>query len=577
MMRDAAARAWLDAWTGEVRRPLRRSLAAAAAGTLLLCAQAGLLAWALQQAIFTTAGPHRLLPALAAYLLLAAARFVLAVVGRRAGFEAGQQVVATVRSGMLAHMRRLGPVWLTRQSSGDMVTRVVDGVDALAPYYARYLPQKTAAVLLPAVVLATVLPVDWVAGVVLAVTAPLVPLFMVLLGDAAERASQRRWTVLTRLGAQFFDSLQGLVTLRLFGAGRARRDRLEEVGEAYRRETMGVLRMAFLSSLVLEFFATVSIAVVAVLVGFRLMWGDVDFLHGMYALLLAPEFFLPLRALGALRHARMDALSVAGDIGTLLAQEPPEAPAASRRSIRGPVAIGLRDVAFEYDTGRAALRGVTLEVPAGTRTSLVGASGSGKSTLLMMLLGYLQPQRGQVSVNGVDLAELDPQAWRRQIAWVPQRPHLFAGSLRENVLLACPQADAAALHRVAAATGLDAVVAALPAGWDTPVGEHGYGLSGGQAQRVALARALLRDAPLLLMDEPTQHLDADSAGHVTRALAELMRGRTVVQVAHRLATASAADRVVVLEAGRVVESGSPVELATAGGAFQRLLTAEGGA
>ena len=575
MMPGAHAQAWLDARSRDVKRALRTSLAAAATGTVLLCMQAALLAWALQRAIFTGASPRQLLLPLSIYLVLATGRFVLAVRGRRAGFEAGQAVVAAVRSNLLEHLRRLGPAWLVRQSSGDLVTRAVDGIDALAPYYARYLPQKAAAVLLPLVILATVLPVDWVAGVVLLVCAPLVPLFMVLLGDAAERASQRRWITLTRLGAQFHDSLQGLVTLRLFGAGAARRARLAEVGEAYRRETMGVLRMAFLSSLVLEFFATVSIAVVAVLIGFRLMWGDLDFQRGMYALLLAPEFFLPLRALGAQRHARMDALSVAGDVQTLLSQVPSDAMTAGTRVVEGPITLNLRDVVFEHAPGRAALRGVDLDLSAGTRTTLVGASGSGKSTLLLMLLGYLQPQRGRVLVNGIDLAELDPRAWRRQIAWVPQRPHLFAGSLRENVLMANPHASHQALDEVAAITGLDAVVAALPRGWDTPLGEHGHGLSGGQGQRVALARALLREAPLLLLDEPTQHLDVDSADHVNRSLAGLQRGRTVVQVAHHLAVARQADHVVVLDHGRVVESGQPGALATAGGAYQRLLAAEG--
>ncbi len=574
MTRDRAAQAWLDARVDDVRPRLRAALACSLGGVLLLCVQAGLLAWALQQAIFAAVAPVRLLPALALYLVLAAARFALAVHGRRRGFEAGQAVVATVRSQVLERMRRMGPVWLSRQSAGERVTQVVDGIDALAPYYARYLPQKAAAAALPLVVLAVVLPVDWVAGVVLLVSAPLVPLFMVLLGDAAERASQRRWVTLTRLGAQFLDSLQGLVTLRLFGAGRARRARLAEVGERYRRETMAVLRMAFLSSLVLEFFATVSIAVVAVLIGFRLMWGELSFLNGMLALLLAPEFFLPLRALGAQRHARMDALSVAGDIETLLEQAPPEA-ASGHRGVQGPLALRLERVAFAHAAGRPALQDLDLELPAGRCTALVGTSGSGKSTLLLMLLGFVRPQQGRVWVNGIDLLELDPRAWRRQIAWVPQRPHLFAGSVRENILMACPGAENSRLRRAAGVTGLDQVVAMLPGGWDTRIGEHGHGLSGGQAQRVALTRALLRDAPLVLLDEPTQHLDSDSAEAVTRALAELQRDRTVVQVAHRLASARQADRVAVLEAGRVVEAGTPSALAAAGGAFARLLAAEG--
>lgn len=582
MAQTQQAQVWLDAAASKVRRRLRLALAAAITGTVLLCLQAALLAWALQQAIFEQAGVQELVPALADYLLLAGLRFLLAVRGRRASFEAGQEVVATTRKRILDHMRRLGPVWLTHQSGGARITQVVDGIDALAPYYARYLPQKAASALLPLVIVATVFPFDWVSATVMLVSAPLVPLFMVLLGDAAERASQRRWLSLTRLGEQFFDSLRGLVTLRLFGTGQVRRKHLARASDAYRRETMAVLRMAFLSSLVLEFFATVSIAVVAVLVGFRLLWGDLDFFRGMYALLLAPEFFLPLRALGALRHARMDALSVATDLDSLLSQAPgPSVQAAGPRSescmTHAAVALDLKAVRYRHEADRGGVLDFSLSVPAGAHVVLVGASGSGKSTLLQLLLGFLAPQAGSIRVDGADLSTLDPAAWRRRLAWVPQRPHLFAGTLRDNVLMACPQADDAQLERVAAQVGLDSVLQALPAGWDTRLGEYGHGLSGGQAQRVALARALLRDASLVLLDEPTQQLDAGSAATIQRGLTTLRRDRTVIEAAHRLASALQADLVVVMERGRIVESGTPEVLMHAGGAFQHLLEAEAAA
>lgn len=550
---------------------------------MLLCLQAALLAWALHAAIFERAAMLTLVPAIIGYFALAVARALLAVAGRHFGFRAGREVVSGVRTQLTAHLQALGPSWLAGRASGELVTRLVDGVEALEPYFARYLPQLAAAVVLPLVVLAAAFPADWVSALVLLVTAPLVPIFMVLLGEQAQRTSQRRWVTLTHLGERFFDALQGLVTLRLFGAGERERVLLVAGSEAYRRETMAVLRVAFLSSLVLEFFATLGIAVVAVLVGFRLLWGEVVFARGLFVLLLAPEFYLPLRALGALRHARMDALAVAGDVAELLALPTPQAAADFPVDIRAgaraappdaPLGVAFERVSFDHAPGRPGLDALTLALPAGSTTLLVGESGAGKSTLLQTLLGFAVPQLGCIRINGVDLATLDREAWRRQIAWLPQRPHLFVGSVRDNLLMACPHADAHALQQAAAAAGLDEVIAALPAGWDTPLGENGHGLSGGQAQRIGLARALLRDAPLWLLDEPTQHLDAASADAIERTLLRSSAGRTVVWVAHRLSAAPAADAIAVMHAGHIVEHGNHATLLAGNGEYARLLRAQ---
>lgn len=594
---------WLKQRAVTVRGLLRRSLAANALSSVALCVQAWLLAQMLYAASFQQRPWRSLLPSAFAFAVLALARWGLSMASRHYGFRAGRQQVAEVRATLLAHLQQLGPAWLARESSGVWVTRFVDGAGALEAYYARYLPQMASAAVLPIVVLVAVFPADWVAATVLLLTAPLVPIFMILLGNAAERASQRRWTVLTRLGAQFNDLLQGLVTLRLFGAGERAGQLLEIGSETYRRGTMAVLRVAFLSSLVLEFFSTVSIAVVAVLTGFRLLWGEQVFSHAMFVLLLAPEFYLPLRGLGALRHVKMDALAIARDARMLL--ETPVEPqahevhqvsaAASAATIARDVShtdrpialpqdtasrvartVTLQHVSFHYPDGRAGLHDLNIEFASGTTTAVIGPSGAGKSTLLQLVLGLQRPQHGTLLMDGVALDDAASCWWREQLAWLPQRPRLFAGTLRENLLIASPGASQAALVRAASQAGLSAVIAGLPRGWDTPLGEHGYGLSGGEAQRVALARALLRDAPVLVLDEPMQQLDEASIAIIDEALEQIAtEGRTIIQVGHRMAQARRADRVVVLDDGRLVQQGPPATLERVDGLYAALLAADG--
>jgi len=582
-MSTKGATSWLKQRAVPVRGLIARSMTASALSAIALCAQAWILAQGLYAAIFFHQAWQSLLPQAGLFAVLTLLRFVLGLLSRHYGFRAGRQQVAEVRARMLAHVQALGPAWLAGESSGVWVTRLVDGVEALEGYYARYLPQKVAASLLPLVVLIAVLPSDWIAGVTLLLTAPLVPVFMILLGKAAERASQQRWTVLTRLGRQFSDLLQGLVTLRLFGAGERARLFLAAGSEEYRRGTMSVLKVAFLSSLVLEFFSTVSIAMVAVVVGFRLLWGEQVFSHAMFVLLLAPEFYLPLRGLGALRHVRMDALAIADDAQTLLAmpitsqareQCGPETPTVSRQT--SSVAISLRHIDFAYPDGRGALRDLSGDFAAGQITAVIGPSGAGKSTLLQLLLGLQRPGSGAFLVNGVSYDHLDSEGWRSQISWLGQRPRLFSASVRENILMSAPLSDEAALKRAVGKAGLDPVIARLPMGWHTVIGENGFGLSGGEAQRVALARALLRDTPVLILDEPTQQLDDASARTIQQVVSDMAAaGRTVIQVAHSMALAHHADHVLVLEDGQLIQSGHPRDLQNISGLYASLSAAEG--
>ena len=620
--RDPRALAWLNGFVPRLRAALRQAVALGTASGVLVVAQAGLLAQLIASAVQHHAGPRQALPWLLALVPLLVLRFALVRASERVAFRAGAALRQQLRGELLAHIQRLGPLWLRGQQRGDLVNSLVNGIEALEAYFARYLPTAKVTALVPAAILLAVFPVDWISGTILLLTAPLIPLFMWLIGRGAEDMNQQQWLRLARLSARFLDTLQGLGTLRLLGASRREAAVVEQVSEEYREATMRVLRVAFLSSVVLEFLSTVSIAMVAVLIGFRLMWGQMHFLQGFFVLLLAPEYYAPLRALGGVYHLRMDAIGAAQRLQPVFELRP-EAPAGGRAgdsmvgatgatgaegaegaaaamgnlgslgdearpggaesaslarvpaAARAP-ALRFEDVHFAYEDGREALRGCSFEAAAGRVTALVGASGAGKSTVLALLLGLARAQRGRIEVDGGPLESFDQEAWLRGLALVPQRAHVFAASIADNLRLARPEAELESLRTAARAAGAEGFIDALPQGFDTLLGERGAGLSGGQVQRLALARALLRDAPLLLLDEPTASLDAEAQQQVLEALRVVVRGRTVLMASHRLRTLELADHVVVLEAGRVVEQGRPEQLAAAGGAYARLLRAQQG-
>jgi len=569
---------WLRRAARQIRSPLQQAALLSGLQTLALVAQAWLLSGILAEALFAHAPLASLQPLWLGLLLLAPLRLVLSVAARGTTFRAAQGLAETLRARLLRSAQALGPYRLRTEASGDLITRLVDGIEAILAYFARYLPQAASAVLIPPLLLLFVLPADWLSGLVLLLTAPLIPLFMTLVGKAAARTSEHRYAQLTRLGSAFVEALGGLVTLRLLGAADRFAQRLEGESEEYRALTMQVLRVAFLSALVLEFFAMLSIAVVAVLIGFRLLWGELHLRAGLFVLLLAPEFYLPLRALGALRHTRMDALAAAQHLSALddLPGAPPRArSSAARAPLDAAPEIRIEHLCYAHSGRNAALRDCSLLLQARRVTALVGTTGAGKTTLLNLLLGFAAPDSGRVCVDGVDLASLDVAQWHASVAWVPQQPHVFEGSVRDNLLLAAAGADDRSLQRAAESSGLAPIIARLPQGWDTPLGERGLGLSGGELQRLALARALLREqARVWLLDEPTAHLDAEGARPVEALIRNAATSRTVLLVAHQLSAVRSADWVAVLRDGRVVEQGTPLELARAHGAYAALLQAE---
>ncbi len=566
---------WLRDEARGVTLTLAGAVGLSAAGGVLVALQALLLADVASAVVFGGASLSAVTPQLLALLAVYAGRFAVMAFAEQRAFAAAAQAKQGLRARLLQRLEELGPGWQRMQHSGELVTSIVDGVDALEGYFARYLPQMGAAALVPLSLLVFVAPRDWFSAGVLLLTAPLIPLFMVLIGKGAERLNQRQWLQLQRLGARFLDAIQGLTTLKLLSASRREIEVIGRLSDEYRRTTMGVLRVAFLSALTLEFFATVSIAVVAVFIGFRLYgafdWAPIDFEAGLFVLLLAPEVYIPLRDLGARYHTRMEAIGASAGILSILEARPAAVPAVQRPLPPGTFDIRLDGIHFAYPDGRVALRGVELRLEPGELVALMGSSGAGKSTLVQLLLGFLVADRGLVRVGGEPLGTLDAAAWRAAIAWVPQRPTLLRGTVLDNLLLGRPSATSADVHRALGQAGADALVASLPEGLHTVVGERGYGLSGGEIQRIALARAFLRDARLVVLDEPTANLDADTAEPILAALRRWKQDRVVLVVAHRPATAAAADRIAVLEEGRVVESGTPDALAAAGGWYATLL------
>jgi len=568
---------WLGAHRGEAGRYLSYSVALGGLGGLLIVGQAWLLALVIDAAIFQQAELARVMPAFWGLLGLFALRALVARWSEQLGFRGAARVKLALREQLLGHLQALGRVRLAAEGSGDLANTLVDGVEALEAYYARYLPAMSLMALVPLTFLAFVFPADWISGLVMLLTAPLIPLFMVLIGAGAERLNQRQWRRLARMSAHFLDVIQGLTTLKLFNASRREAEAVARISEDYRRSTMAVLRVAFLSSAVLEFFSTVSIAVVAVLIGFRLLDADMAFFQGFFVLLLAPELYLPLRNMGTHYHARMEAIGAAERMVELLEtraddQAPGSRPPPDSRSLD----IRFEQVSFAYEPGRPVLDGLDLELPAGQRIALVGPSGAGKSTLVNLLLGFVRPQEGRITVNGLDLAELALPPWRERLAWVPQSPRLFHGTLLDNARLGRPDADMVAVENAARLAHADEFVHALPEGWQTRIGELGQGLSGGQIQRLALARAFLRDAPLVLLDEPTASLDPHSERLVTDALERLAEGRTLLVIAHRLHTVRQADLILVLDQGRLAQQGRHEALEKTEGVYRDMLLAHTG-
>ncbi|MEU8887418.1 thiol reductant ABC exporter subunit CydD [Streptomyces sp. NPDC048442] len=524
------------------------------AGAGLVVAQAMLIAEVVVGAFEDGLGSGGLRTPLILLAVVALGRALVAWLTELAAHRASAAVKSELRGRLLERAAGLGPGWLGGQRVGSLIALATRGVDALDDYFSRYLPQLGLAVVVPVAVLARIVTEDWVSAAIIVVTLPLIPLFMILIGWATQSRMDRQWQLLSRLSGHFLDVVAGLPTLKVFGRAKAQAESIRVITGEYRRATMKTLRIAFLSSFALELLATLSVALVAVTIGMRLVHGELDLYTGLVILILAPEAYLPLRQVGAQYHAAAEGLSAAEEIFAVLETE---LPAGGSADLPVSGALRVEGVTVRHE-GRAAasLEAASLEVGEGETVALVGPSGVGKSTLLNAVLGFVPLEQGRVLVGDIDLATVDPEKWRERVAWVPQKPHLFAGTVAENVRLARPEADDAAVLEALRDAGAYDFVAALPQGAETLLGEDGAGISAGQRQRLALARAFLADRPVLLLDEPTAALDGETEAGIVEAVRRLAVGRTVLLVVHRPALLAVADRVVELGAAGAAPGGS---------------------
>ncbi|WP_044471126.1 heme ABC transporter permease/ATP-binding protein CydD [Mannheimia massilioguelmaensis] len=553
---------WLGAQQKPVKKLLSLNILLASISSVILVGQTWLLATLLDHLIMLNSSPRELMPLFISLIIGFALRALILWVRERIGFKCGQQLRNIIRQKILNKIHQVGPATINNKPAGAWASIMLEQVENLHNFYARYFPQQMLSVIAPMIILIAVFPINWAAGIILMATAPLVPVFMIIVGIAAADSSQKNMSTLARLSAQFLDRLRGLETLRLFDRANEQTNHIEMATESYRKTTMDVLKLAFLSSAVLEFFTSISIAIMAVYFGFSYL-GQINFgsygtgltlFAGFFCLILAPEFYQPLRDLGTYYHDRAAAIGAADAIVEFLEQDNLNTQSTQTRTLpmQTAVEIEAENLVVLSPQKQALTKPLNFRLAPLSHTALVGQSGAGKTSLMNAILGFL-PYQGSLKINGIELNELSLTEWRQHIAWVGQNPLLLQGSILENLLLGNIQANEQEIEQALSQAKAKEFTDKL--GLASEIKDGGFGISVGQAQRLAIARALLRKGSLLLLDEPTASLDAQSENQVLQALNQISQGQTTLMITHRIEDLKQCDQILVMQKGEIVQQG----------------------
>lgn len=510
------------------------------------------------------------------FILFSVGRFVFQLLSKNLASEFSSRIKKSIREKLIEKILQLGPINLGKEKSGEISNTIITGVDKLDAYFSQYLIQVILAAFIPIIILIIILPLDFLTALIFFLTAPLIPFFMYLIGSISEKLNQKQWKTLSKMSAHFLEVLQGLFTLKIFNRAKEQIKIIDEIGDSFRKTSFNVLRIAFLSALTLELLSTISIAIVAVAIGLRLMNGNFEFQSALFILILAPEFYMPLRLLGARYHAGQEGLESSKRIFEILSKDVivnnSDKKIIDLNNIKSH-SIRFDSVYFKYNSNDSfELKNINIEIESGKKTALIGPSGSGKSSVINLLLRFIEPQNGKIMIGNDDIRSFDLKDWRNQISWISQNPYLFHKSIEENIKLGKPDSSLDEIYEATYKANLLDFIECLPEKFLTNIGEKGERLSGGEAQRIAIARAFLKNSPIIILDEPTSNLDPEIELSILNSINELTQNKTTIIIAHRLNTILNSDKIILMSKGRISSIGKHNDLLQQSEIYRNLIS-----